>query len=115
MVYDVSDPGSLKAIDTWREEAIKFCPENVSLILLGNKSDSTERKVTKEEGKEVANKYNMTFLETSAKTGTNVNESFHTLTKEIKNKVAFKTSDTSGRKKLTDSTNIPGEKKKGCC
>jgi len=114
MVYDVTDQNSLKSIDTWREEAIKFCPENVSLILLGNKADSGERKVTKEEGKEMANKYNMTFLETSAKTGSNILESFQCLTREIKSKISKQPiTRNEERKKLGKVEGIQKEKK--CC
>jgi hypothetical protein len=47
----VGDHNSLKAVDAWREDAIKFCPENVSMILVGNKNDIPDRKVTVEEGK----------------------------------------------------------------
>ena len=121
MVYDVTDPTSLRAIDTWREEAIKFCPENVSLILLGNKCDAVERKITKEEGKEMANKYNMIFLETSAKTGNNINDAFQMLTKEIKTKIAIskKSSEYNGKsekgKKLGKVEDITNGQKKKCC
>ena len=50
-MYDVTEPSTLKAIDSWREDALKFCPENVSMILVGNKNDSSDRKVSLEEGK----------------------------------------------------------------
>ena len=50
-MYDIGDAASLKAVETWREDAIKFCPENVSMILVGNKCDREDRKVTLEEGK----------------------------------------------------------------
>jgi len=48
----------------------------VSIILLGNKCDSKDRKVTREEGRDMANKFNMQFLETSAKDDINVAEAF---------------------------------------
>ena len=42
-----------------------------------------QRKITYEQGKELADTYGMKFIETSAKTATNVQEAFVTMTKEI--------------------------------
>lgn len=56
-------------------------------MLVGNKSDMAEqRQVTTEEGQELANSYQMPFLETSARNSQNVDEAFVTMTKEIKDK-----------------------------
>lgn len=45
--------------------------------LLGNKSDcGAEREVRKEDGERLAREYNVGFLETSAKTGLNVDLAF---------------------------------------
>lgn len=56
-------------------------------MLVGNKSDMAEqRQVTTEEGQELANSYQMPFLETSARNSLNVDEAFVTMTKEIKDK-----------------------------
>lgn len=41
------------------------------------------RKITKEQGMEFAQTYGMKYLETSAKTALNVNETFVTMTKDI--------------------------------
>ena len=47
------------------------------ILLLGNKDDlKAEREVTTEEGQEFANKHNLIFFETSAKTGHNIEEAF---------------------------------------
>ena len=84
------------------------------MILVGNKSDIADRKVTVEEGKELANKYNMTFLETSAKTSENVKQSFFSLIKEIKTKVkGTKPSGKDGKTTLGKGQSV--EKKPGCC
>jgi GTPase SAR1 family protein len=53
------------------EEIQKYAMDNVALILVGNKCDDEEnRKVSTEEGKILADRYKMTFFETSAKSGT---------------------------------------------
>lgn len=69
-------------------EVEKHANDFVSRILVGNKNDLTDqRQVTAEEGKELADHYNIRFLETSAKESTNVEEAFTLMTKEIKSRV----------------------------
>lgn len=47
------------------------------ILLVGNKNDlKFEREVTTEEGQEFADKHNLIFFETSAKSGDNVESSF---------------------------------------
>lgn len=50
---------------------MEFCPT-------GNKADchSSERMIRKEEGERLAKEYRVTFMETSAKTGLNVELAF---------------------------------------
>lgn len=43
---------------------------------VGNKSDCGERQVRREEGERLAREYNVAFLETSAKSGLNVDVAF---------------------------------------
>ena len=56
-------------------------------MLVGNKADCESlRSVSQQEAQELAREYNMPFVETSAKTASNVEEAFLTMTKEIKEK-----------------------------
>ena len=87
-MYDTTDKESYKAIDNWMTEVEKHASDNVSRILVGNKNDLTDqRQVSQEEGKDLAEHYNIRFLETSAKESTNVEEAFTMMTKEIKSRV----------------------------
>lgn len=53
-------------------------------MLVGNKSDlEEERQVTREQGEELAKKFGSGFLETSAKTDTNIKELFFELVRRI--------------------------------
>jgi len=47
------------------------------MLLVGNKDDlKLEREVSTEEGQEFADKHNLLFMETSAKTGHNIESAF---------------------------------------
>ena len=97
MVYDITDKGSLSAIDNWMAEVEKFASESAIKLLVGNKSDlADKRQVQYQEGKEVASRYDMQFLETSAKDTSNVANSFQVLCREIKNKIVPKKTSTRG-------------------
>lgn len=53
-------------------------------VLCGNKADlTTSRVVTTEEGLEAADRLNLGFLETSAKSGQNVHEAFQELVRRV--------------------------------
>jgi GTPase SAR1 family protein len=57
-------------------------------MLVGNKSDLTqERRVDVSEGRELAQQYNIPFMEVSAKENINISEVFMTLGKGIKEKL----------------------------
>ena len=77
-VYDVSRAETYEEIPKWLEE-IKNSNVNVrKTILCANKSD-LEHMVSPEKGKERADEFGMSFIETSAKTALRVDEAFETL------------------------------------
>ena len=89
IVYDVTRPETFEHLDDWMKEIeeLRSNPNFVS-ILIGNKID-LERKVSSEDGEAKAKKYNITFIETSAKEGANVDKAFGALCYLlIKNRVA---------------------------
>ena len=54
------------------------------IVLIGNKTDAeAERQVSTEKGQELAKKHKIMFLETSAKTGSNVDNIFQESSKDI--------------------------------
>jgi Ras-related protein Rab-1A len=66
-------------------EIDRYACENVNKLLVGNKSDLTaKRVVSTEQGKEFADSLGIEFLETSAKTSTNVEQAFLTMASQIK-------------------------------
>ena len=89
VVYDITDRDTFNAVHTWMSEIEKYTQDNITRILVGNKTDLENRRaVSFEEGQEMANHYGVRFLETSAKECRNVETAFTTMTREIKNTVA---------------------------
>ena len=70
--YNVSNRSSFKNIPDWIEN-IKSCLNNAQVILVGNKDKiNVNIEVTYEEGKNMANLYNIKFYEISCKTKENI-------------------------------------------
>lgn len=86
LVYDVTNRASFENIINWHKEITTGSP-NISLILVGNKIDlKNEREVTTQEGEELSEKLKLSYVETSAKTGTNINDAFEMLALQMINR-----------------------------
>ena len=116
-MYDVTKQESFDSIPKWIE-TVKENNENdgLQMILIGNKIDlENERKISKEQGREFAEKNAMDFFEVSTKTGENVNEAMLFIIK----KALGKPNDFSGEiimdNKNINQKKINNQKKKGCC
>jgi len=82
IVYDVNEPDSFKEVVGWSEEAIKYSSDSLQ-FLVGNKSD-LDKKVTSEQANTIMEEHKMkSFIETSAKTGENVQKLFETVAQKL--------------------------------
>jgi len=89
VVYDISDRDSFAKVTEWMNEVEKHAEETCSQILIGNKNDlEDQRQVNYNEAKDLADHFNVRFLETSAKNAQNVEDAFTLMTREISSKVA---------------------------
>lgn len=94
LVYDITSEKSFENIKNWIRNIEEHASSDVERMILGNKCDMNDkRQVSKERGEKLAIDYGIKFLETSAKTSINVEESFITLAKDIMARLNKKMND----------------------
>ena len=78
LVYDITDRQTFEHVTVWMNSILENTDKKpLQILIIGNKFDmETERVVSKEEGENIAKKYNTLFTETSAKTGENVENAY---------------------------------------
>ncbi|XP_067403596.1 ras-related protein Rab-37 isoform X2 [Emydura macquarii macquarii] len=85
LFYDITSKMSFDNIRAWLTEIHEYAHKDVVIMLLGNKADvSGERVIRTEDGESLAREYGVPFMETSAKTGMNVDLAFLAIAKELK-------------------------------
>jgi len=83
LVYDVTRKKTYENVKNWYDEIKEVTPQ-ISLILVGNKIDLEDQKeISQEEGEKLAKELGISYIETSAKTGENIDEAFKMLALEI--------------------------------
>ena len=84
IVFDITDKDSFEHVKIWMQDIDKFAKQGVMRILVGNKCDlEHQRAVTKNEGNEMALKYGIKYLETSAKDTINIENLFVDTAKKL--------------------------------
>jgi len=127
LVYDITRRETFNHLACWLEDARQHSNSNMTIMLIGNKSDlEHKRAVSHEEGEQFAKENGLIFIETSAKTAANVEEAFINTAKKIYEKIqrgefdvtnetyGIKLGPQSGSSSTSQET---GEKaqKEGCC
>ena len=80
IVYDIANRASFLNTTTWIEDVRNERGNDVIIVLVGNKTDMSERRqVSVEEGEDKANKEGIMFIESSAKAGYNIKALFKKL------------------------------------
>jgi GTPase SAR1 family protein len=77
LVFDLTDRRSFEDLIQWLTEVYSLCDPNAVVTLVGNKSDLADRRaVTPVEAEGFADLHQLTYIETSARGGVNVQEAF---------------------------------------
>ncbi|MHA1268885.1 MAG: GTP-binding protein [Candidatus Helarchaeota archaeon] len=83
LLFDTTRIDSFKDLDKWVQEIKKYTI-NIPIVIVGNKIDLLDlRKVSKEEALNKAKSFGYEYIETSAKTSKNIEETFKMLAKEM--------------------------------
>ena len=123
LVFDVGSEKTFKSVEHWMDQigdhVKKITKDNEyavppKVILVGNKADipDNQRQVTKERAQEMADKWGIGYIETSAKDNTNVQEAFMTITKLVAPTLSLGDSELGGGR--TNLAEVGSSEKKGC-
>jgi small GTP-binding protein len=130
LVYDISRRDTFNHLVAWLEDARQHSSQNMVIMLCGNKCDLPDsRVISREEGEHFAREHGLLFLETSAKTGENVDEAFLATARKIYDNLesgVFVANETFGIKRGPSQTSRsdqtsrrssapPEAEKGGCC
>ena len=90
LAYDCTDETSFSNVKNWVKQLEVHTTPGIVKVLVGNKSDSPDKKIDTSKGQELAKQYGMEFFETSAKNNLNIKEAFYYRAKTIKENLASK-------------------------
>ena len=84
IIYDVSDDYSFEKVHDWIQSIFEYndSDKNIKLVLVGNKIDR-EKRISTEQGKNLANLYGIPFFESSAKNNIGINEFMRKIIEDI--------------------------------
>lgn len=120
IVFDLTDAKSFESLESWLEEIGEHASGSVRRILIGNKNDLEDERAVKEaDARAFADNAGMQYVETSAKSASNVTEAFMNMTKDIFDSIGSN-GTVAARPVSALDLGMPdgksvGEKKSGCC
>jgi Ras-related protein Rab-1A len=122
---------SFNNVKQWLQEIDRYATEGVNKLLVGNKSDMTDKKVveyttakvslsltystTADEKQEFADSLGIPFLETSAKNASNVEQAFLTMARQIKERMGTSAQPNKEKINITSGTSVNTGSGSGCC
>ncbi|KAI1381537.1 GTP-binding protein ypt1 [Hypoxylon crocopeplum] len=117
VVYDVTDMDSFNNVKQWLQEIDRYATEGVNKLLVGNKSDMSDKKVVEYTvAKEFADSLGIPFLETSAKNASNVEQAFLTMARQIKERMGSQaTTNTKPGVQVGPGHSVSNSSSGGCC
>ena len=83
VAFDVTNQESFSNIQKWMDSIAEHADDSICKVMVGNKIDLDDRKISTKEAKECANVYKMEYFDTSAKLNKGVTESFEVLMTQV--------------------------------
>ena len=113
LVFDLTERKTFDELSNWLNDIHTLCDPNCVIQLIGNKSDlSDSRAVSLSEADAFAQRNQMHYLETSAKSGASISEAFTQCATQIMSKGLKASSGSFDKTPLIPDTQT---KSKGCC
>lgn len=114
-VFSLDNHQTFESIKNWYKDVIALVNPKAIVAIVGNKSDLVDsRAVTTTEAENLANSLQIPYYETSAKTGSNVKESFNQIIRKIYRLVLANEIDLELNMPVVNETGTEVTKK-GCC
>jgi small GTP-binding protein len=84
LVMDITRRDTYNHLGTWLQDCRSLTSSDTYIVLVGNKLDlDQERQVSFEEASKFADQNKLTYIETSAKTGKNIEDAFYSSANKI--------------------------------
>ena len=84
VVFDITNDNSFNNAKKWVNSIKEECGKTMQMILIGNKSDLEEKRiVSQEEASQYAEKEKIEYIETSSKTGENIQRAINSICQKI--------------------------------
>lgn len=118
LVFDVTRRETFKHLEKWLQETRQFASQQICITLVGNKTDlNKKRAITREEAEEFAKEFDLSYIETSAKTADGVDEAFMGTAERISKKsgIVRKTTNVVGEAGDDGKVKLGAKKKKSSC
>ncbi|QSZ33767.1 hypothetical protein DSL72_005338 [Monilinia vaccinii-corymbosi] len=107
---------SFNNVKQWLQEIDRYATEGVNKLLVGNKSDMSDKKVVDYTvAKEFADSLGIPFLETSAKNASNVEQAFLTMARQIKERIGTTTANNKPAVQVGQGQGVQSGSGGGCC
>lgn len=107
LVYAINNAKSYEDIAMYREQIRRVKDsDDVPMVLVGNKCDLHARSVETEEARRTAQRYNISFIETSAKTRLGVDDAFYNLVRAIRSDRIKKGNEKGHKRRFWQHCNI---------
>ena len=112
IVYDITNEETFNNLKTWVRSIKEECGKQIQMLIIGNKNDlNEERVVDKNIAMEYAKEEKIDYLETSSKTGDNIQKAISLLCEKVLENTEF-TNDLSF---TLDASAISQKNKSKCC